>query len=115
MDATRLDGPSAAEHGFGFSHGLKESLQFAGKHLVVSLLSFNVGIELGKLAVLAVLVPVLALAHRRLRAERVGEIVVSALVAHTGWHWMIARGEVLWNARFRAGVIGVLALVLLTR
>ena len=48
-------------HGFGFSYGLKENLQFAGRHLLVSLLTFNVGIEIGQLAVLAVLLPVLLL------------------------------------------------------
>src|SRR5208337_3270688 len=41
-------------HGFGFSYALKEHLQFAGSHLLASLFSFNVGIELGQLAVLCV-------------------------------------------------------------
>ena len=36
-------------HGFGFSFALRESLQFAGSHLLTSLLSFNVGVELGQL------------------------------------------------------------------
>ena len=40
-------------HGFGFSFALRETLQFAGAHLVTSLLSFNVGVELGQLLVLA--------------------------------------------------------------
>ena len=26
-------------------------------------------------------------------AERIGTIILSALVAHTGWHWMMERGE----------------------
>jgi hypothetical protein len=34
-------------HGFGFSFALKETLQFAGTHLVTSLLAFNVGVEPG--------------------------------------------------------------------
>ena len=46
-------------HGFGFSFALRESLQFAGSHLLTSLLAFNVGVELGQLLVLIVLVPVL--------------------------------------------------------
>ena len=37
-------------HGFGFSFALRETLQFAGAHLLTSLLSFNVGVELGQLA-----------------------------------------------------------------
>jgi hypothetical protein len=87
-------------HGFGFSYGLKENLQFAGTHLLVSLLSFNIGIEIGQIAVLAVLLPVLALLRRRVLAGRVGVIVLSALIAHTGWHWMIERGEVLWKTEW---------------
>jgi len=40
-------------HGFGFSYGLSENFQFAGAHLLVSLLAFNLGIELMQLMVLA--------------------------------------------------------------
>ena len=79
-------------HGFGFSFALRESLQFAGSHLLTSLLSFNVGVELGQLLVLAVLVPALDLLFRYVVAERMGTIILSALVAHTAWHWMIERG-----------------------
>ena len=84
-------------HGFGFAYGLKESLQFAGKHLLVSLFSFNVGIEIGQILVLAVMLPVLSLLMRSVLVERVGIVVVSALVAHVGWHWMVERGDVLWK------------------
>src|SRR2546423_276648 len=37
-------------HGFGFADALKDQLQFAGSYLLVSLLSFNLGIEIGQLA-----------------------------------------------------------------
>jgi hypothetical protein len=82
-------------HGFGFSFALRESLQFAGDHLLTSLLAFNVGVEIGQLAVLLVLIPALALLFQRVIPERLGIIVLSALVAHTGWHWTIERGEQL--------------------
>jgi hypothetical protein len=75
-------------HGFGFSFALRESLQFAGSHLLTSLLSFNVGVELGQLAVLAVMVPALHVLLRFVVSERIGTIILSALVAHTAWHWM---------------------------
>jgi hypothetical protein len=78
-------------HGFGFSFALRETLQFAGSHLLTSLLSFNLGVELGQLAVLVVLVPALELLFRKAVPERVGTIILSALVAHTGWHWMTER------------------------
>ena len=79
-------------HGFGFSFALRESLQFAGSHLLTSLLSFNVGVELGQLLVLIVLIPVLNLLFRYIVRERIGTILLSALVAHTGWHWATERG-----------------------
>jgi len=82
-------------HGFGFSFALRETLQFAGSHLLTSLLSFNVGVELGQLLVLAALVPALNALFRYGVAERVGTIVLSVLVAHTGWHWMADRFAVL--------------------
>src|SRR5258707_11117723 len=82
-------------HGFGFSFGLQHTLQFAGSYLLTSLLSFNVGVELGQLLVLALCVPLLNILFRYVVAERMGTIILSALVAHTGWHWMIERFDVL--------------------
>ena len=82
-------------HGFGFSFALRDSLQFAGSHLLLSLLSFNVGVELGQLLVLAVVVPALNLGFRYVVAERMGTIILSILVAHTAWHWMTDRGAQL--------------------
>ncbi len=82
-------------HGFGFSFALRETLQFAGSHLLGSLVSFNVGVELGQLFVLALFIPALALLFRYVVTERIGIIVLSVLVAHTAWHWMVDRGAVL--------------------
>jgi hypothetical protein len=87
-------------HGFGFSFALRQSLQFAGTHLLTSLLSFNVGVELGQLLVLLLLIPVLQLFFRYAVAERMGTIILSAIVAHTAWHWMLDRGTVLRQYRF---------------
>jgi HupE / UreJ protein len=81
-------------HGFGFAFALRETLQFAGAHLATALLSFNVGVELGQLAVLLVLVPLLNLL-RRVWPDRAIVIVLSALVAHTAWHWMTDRWAAL--------------------
>jgi hypothetical protein len=78
-------------HGFGFSFILEHTLQFAGSHLLSSLLAFNVGVELGQLLVLAILVPFLEIMFRHVVAERIGTIILSVLVGHTAWHWMIER------------------------
>src|SRR5213592_2481410 len=88
-------------HGFAFSFALRETLQFAGSHLLTSLLSFNLGVELGQLLVLVLLVPALEILFRFLVAERMGTIILSALVAHTGWHWMIERADRLRQFKFQ--------------
>src|SRR5262249_19366453 len=75
-------------HGFGFSFALRQTMQFAGAHLLTSLLAFNVGVELGQILVLALVIPVLEMVFRFAVAERIGGIILSALIAHTGWHWM---------------------------
>jgi HupE / UreJ protein len=82
-------------HGFGFSFGLKQTLQFAGSHLLTSLLSFNIGVELGQLFVLLLAVPALELLFRYVVAERMGTIILSVIVGHTAWHWMGDRFDVL--------------------
>jgi hypothetical protein len=81
-------------HGFGFSFALRESLQFAGSHLVTSLFAFNVGVELGQLFVLLLVIPALAFLFKRVVAEPMGTIILSAFVAHTAWHWMLDRWTV---------------------
>ena len=101
---------------------MRESLQFTGDHLVASLLAFNVGVEIGQLAVLLVLLPALGLLFRRIASERLVVIILSALVAHTAWHWMLERGEQLGkfplpklDAAFLAGAMrGLMALLVLT-
>jgi HupE / UreJ protein len=87
-------------HGFGFSFALRETLQFAGSHLLTSLLSFNLGVELGQLFVLVLMIPLLDLLFRYVVKERMGTIILSALVAHTAWHWMTDRAERLAQFRF---------------
>lgn len=82
-------------HGFGFSYGLRQDLQFAGTHLLVSLFAFNIGIEIGQIVVLAVMLPALALVRRFVLPGRVGTIILGALLAHTGWHWMAERWDAL--------------------
>src|SRR5580704_10654194 len=86
-------------HGFGFSFALRQTLQFAGRHMLTSLLSFNIGVELGQLLVLLIMIPVLELLFRYAVAERMGTIILSALVAHTAWHWMSDRVERLSQFR----------------
>jgi hypothetical protein len=82
-------------HGFGFAGLLRETLQFAQGQQLVALAAFNLGVEFGQLAVLALLLPLLLWLLRRTDSERVTVMVVSLIVAHTGWHWMSDRFELL--------------------
>ena len=93
-------------HGFGFSFALSEVLQFGGSHLLTSLVSFNVGVEFGQLFVLALTVPLLEFLFRNVLPEVGGIVVLSALLAHTGWHWMTERGGQLIQYDFRAPIVG---------
>ncbi len=80
-------------HGFGFSFALHETLQFAGSHWMVSLLSFNLGVEAGQLLVLLIGFPI----ARMITANPQGRLislVLSALIAHVAWHWMVERWEI---------------------
>ena len=102
-------------HGFGFSFALSESLQFAGAHLVTALLSFNLGVEFGQLFVLALVIPVLALLFKHWLPPVTGVVALSALLAHTGWHWMLERGGALLQYDFSAPVLNVSSGVMLMR
>ena len=102
-------------HGFGFSFALRERLQFAGEHLLTSLLAFNVGVELGQILVLVVMLPLLALAFRHAVRERIGTIILSALIVHTAWHWFIDRGDALLQYQFELPVIDAMFLAGLLR
>lgn len=109
-------------HGFGFSFALRESLQFAGSHLLTSLLAFNLGVEIGQLLIILLAVPLLNLLFRTTVTARMGTILLSALLAHSGWHWMSERATALsayqfsWpvlNAAFLASVMRWVMLLLI--
>jgi hypothetical protein len=78
-------------HGLGFAIALQESLQFAGSHPIAALVSYNIGLELGTLIILAIVVPAANLLFSQVVSERAGIIVASVLVGHAGWHWMTER------------------------
>ena len=60
-------------------------------------MAFNIGVELGQILVLILVIPVLNILFRNFVKERIGTILLSALLAHSAWHWMAGR----WTA-FRA-------------
>jgi len=87
-------------YGFGFAFALRPTLQFAGSHLLPSLLSYNAGVVLGQVLVLVLAIPALDAVFRYAVAERLGTIILSTLAAHAAWHWMTERWDILRQFRF---------------
>ena len=92
-------------HGFGFSFLFSDTLQFAGGHLFSSLLAFNVGVELGQILVLILVIPLLKILFRFFVQERIGTILLSALLAHSAWHWMLDRGNSLTQFQMQMPIL----------
>ena len=79
-------------HGFGFAGVLRDLGIGAGKTGVgVPLVSFNLGVELGQLAVASVLLPLIWRLCRRPAFVKRGVPLGSALVAVAGGYWFVQR------------------------
>ena len=102
-------------HGFGFSFALSETLQFAGTHLLTSLLAFNLGVEFGQLIIILLAVPILNFIFKHWLSERMGIILFSAVLAHSGWHWMSDRAAQLFAYHFQWPALDALFLAALIR
>ncbi|MBM4394389.1 MAG: HupE/UreJ family protein [Deltaproteobacteria bacterium] len=77
-------------HGFGFAGALAEA-GLASSHVVPALLLFNLGVEAGQIAVLAVVLPPVLLARRREWVVRSGVPIASAGIALTGVVLVVTR------------------------
>jgi HupE / UreJ protein len=76
-------------HGFGFANVLRE-MRMPASGLIPTLLSFNVGVEIGQVAIAAVLFPVtLWLAKQRFRRPVV--LAASGVIFLIGVRWFIQR------------------------
>jgi hypothetical protein len=83
-------------HGFGFAGVLLE-IGLPRKRLLSALFGFNLGVELGQLAFVA-LFALAASGLRRLTPERIGTLgrdAVSAALCGLGVYWFIQRGYAL--------------------
>lgn len=77
-------------HGFGFASVLQDLI--VGKsNLLVSVVSFNLGVEIGQLMIFLVLLPVLYLLKNKLEFRKV-TIGVSLAIFLLGFTWLIERG-----------------------
>lgn len=76
-------------HGLGFAGALSE-LQIGGGSFLTSLISFNIGVEIGQITVIAVILPLLIYVGRfAWRSQAIK--VVSALIALVGITWFVLR------------------------
>ena len=107
-------------HGLGFSFALRDELKFAGDHLVLSLVAFNVGIEIGQVIVLALLLPMLALIARWPLPARYTPVIVAIGVVATASFWLFERAVAFATvassvsmAEYFAGAVRVLGFLLI--
>jgi HupE / UreJ protein len=77
-------------HGFGFASVLQE-LNLPSADLVLSLVGFNIGVELGQLALVAVLLPVAYLFRARSAYPRIVLAGGSMLIAFIASGWLLER------------------------
>lgn len=77
-------------HGFGFAGALRE-VHFERESVPLVLASFNVGVELGQLAVLAAVVPVVFFLRRKTWFRRAGVVALNGGVATMGLVWAVVR------------------------
>jgi hydrogenase/urease accessory protein HupE len=76
-------------HGFGFASVLK-NLIVGRANLVVSVVSFNVGVELGQLMIFAALLPLLRLLAALIEPRKI-TIAASAAIGLLGFIWVVER------------------------
>ena len=77
-------------HGMGFASVLAE-LGLAQEHKLLSILSFNLGVELGQLAILAAVIPVLFALRKQQWYQAYGVNIGSFVIAIVAASWCIER------------------------
>jgi hypothetical protein len=91
-------GALGALFGFAFSYQLRELLPLAGQHVLVSVLSFDAGIEVAQLVVVAGLAAGVPRLMSNALASRAGLVLLSVITVHIAWHSMLDRATALREA-----------------
>jgi HupE/UreJ protein len=86
----RVTFPFGLLHGFGFAGALR-AVALPRAAVPAALLSFNLGVELGQLTVLAALLPLLAWLRRSNGFANFGVRALSAAIVAMGGAWFVAR------------------------
>lgn len=79
-------------HGFGFASALTE-MGVPQNAVVPALAAFNIGVELGQIAIVLAVIPALLFIDRHTKGERHDKLVYagSALIALAGAYWLLER------------------------
>jgi hydrogenase/urease accessory protein HupE len=86
----RVTFPFGLVHGFGFAGALSE-VALSPPEIPTALFAFNLGVEIGQIAVLAMALPLVLLAHKKSMWERAGMRACTSAIALAGIVWFIAR------------------------
>jgi hydrogenase/urease accessory protein HupE len=86
----RITFPFGLVHGFGFAGALQE-IAMPRADVPAALVLFNLGVEAGQLAVLALLLPLVLAARKRASFRERGVKVVSAAIVALGLVWFVSR------------------------
>lgn len=77
-------------HGFGFANVLAD-LDLEGAQFLLGLLGFNIGVEIGQLAIVLLAAPLLLALSRLQWSQRYGRVLAGLLIAQIGVMWFLER------------------------
>lgn len=86
----RITLPFGLIHGFGFAGALRE-VQLSRAEVPVALVSFNLGVEVGQIAVMAVALPLIMAARKKDWFKDRGVKIASAAIVVAGAFWFVTR------------------------
>jgi hydrogenase/urease accessory protein HupE len=79
-------------HGFGFASVLRDlGVGDGGTGVALPLVAFNLGVELGQIAIAAIVLPLIWQLRKRERFVTIGIPALSSLVAAAGTYWLLER------------------------
>jgi len=92
--------------GFALGRLLSDAGQFAGDHALLAAVAFNIGAALGEVVCLAIALFALRMLFAAGLGPLLGVIVLSAVVGHASWHWMLDGGREFWRQLAYTGAAG---------
>ena len=85
--------------GFQFSLAVRDTMQFAGTHPVISMIAFAAGADIGQLLLLLLFLPAVQWLLR-IATEPVATFVLALMAGDIAWHWLGTRLDALGQYQF---------------